>query len=172
MPRHLIPFERIQQAILLIRGQKVMLDSDLAALFGVETKALNRAVKRNANRFPVDFMFRLSARETKNLRCQSGTSSGHGGRRYSPLAFTEHGVIMAANVLNSKRAIEASVLVVRAFVRLRQMLATHADLARKLDELEKKYDEQFAVVFEAIRELMEPPEDPPKGRLGFQPKKP
>jgi hypothetical protein len=164
--------ERIEQAILLIRGQKVMLDSDLAVLFGVETKALNRAAKRNAERFPSDFMFRLSAVETRTLRCQIGTSKGRGGRRYPPFAFTEHGVVMAANVLNSKRAIEASVFVVRAFVQLRQLMSSHANLACKLDALDRKYDRQFAVVFEAIRELMRPPDNPPKGRLGFRVKTP
>ena len=148
---------------------EVGLDSDLAILFGVETKALNRAVKRNKERFPKDFMFQLSATEFKRLRCQIGTSNKQrGGRRYAPFAFTEHGVVMAANVLNSRRAIMASVQVVRAFVRLRQLLATHADLKCKLEELEKKYDRQFAAVFEAIRELMEPIVNPDKGLIGFQ----
>jgi len=171
MPAHLVPVERIEQAILLIRGQKVMLDSDLAGLFGVETKALNRAVRRNAERFPTDFMFQLTPEEFRLLRCQTGTSGARrGGRRYRPFAFTEHGVVMAANVLNSLRAIEASVFVVRAFVRLRRILATHVELGRKLDELEKKYDRQFAVVFEAIRRLMALPRERTKGRLGFRAK--
>ena len=168
--RHaLIPAERIERAILLIRGHKVMLDSDLAALFGVETKAFNRAVKRNRDRFPEDFMFQLTEAEHLRLRRQFGASkAGRGGRRYLPFAFTEHGVVMAANVLNSKRAIGASVAVVRAFVRLREILSTHKELARKLAELERKYDSQFAVVFKAIRRLMAPPVQRPKGRIGFR----
>jgi len=145
-----------------------MLDSDLAELYGVSTGAFNRAVKRNLKRFPPDFMFGLSKQEFENLKCQFGTSSSWGGRRKSPNVFTEHGAIMAASVLNSQRAIEASVFVVRAFVRLREMLATHKDLARKLAELEHKYDKNFAVVFEAIRELMEPPIEESKGKLGFR----
>jgi hypothetical protein len=173
MPRHLIPVERIQQAILLIRGQKVMLDSDLASLYGVPTRVLNQAVRRHRDRFPADFMFRLTARENTALRSQIVISKiGRGGRRSLPLAFTEQGVAMLSSVLNSKRAVRVNIDIMRAFVRLRQLLATHADLARKLGELEKKYDQQFAVVFEAIRELMEPPDEPPKGRLGFQPKNP
>lgn len=172
-PTALVPVERIEKAILLIRGQKVLLDSDLAALFMVETKALNRAVKRNMDRFPEDFMFQLTLKEHERLRCQTGTSNtGRGGRRYLPYVFTEHGVVMAANVLNSKRAIEASVYVVRAFVRLRRLLATHKDLRRKIEELEAKYDHQFAAVFEAINDLMDEGfgEDEPKGKMGFEKK--
>ena len=163
------PAERIERLILLIRGQKVMLDSALAELYGVETKVLNRAVKRNRERFPTDFMFRLTGQEVAALRCQFGTSNiGRGGRRYLPYVFTEHGAIMAANVLNTRRAIEASVYVVRAFVRLRELIASHKDLAKKLAELERKYDAQFKVVFDAIRELMTP--IPPKPRrIGFRP---
>jgi phage regulator Rha-like protein len=163
----LIPTERIERSILLIRGERVMLDSDLAELYGVETKALNRAVKRNASRFPHDFMFQLTAEEVLSLRCQTGTSKeGRGGRRYLPYVFTEHGALMLANVLNSERAAQTSVQVVRAFVRLRQMLATNAELARKVEALEKKYDAQFKVVFDAIRQLMFPP-DKPKREIGF-----
>ena len=171
-----IPVERVEQAILLIRGEKVILDADLAALYGVETKA--RAVKRNIKRFPSDFVFRLTDRETAALRYQSGTSNlksqnatsrSRGGRRYRPYAFTEHGALMAANVLNSERAVQASVEVVRAFVRLRQMRASNAELARKLEELEKKYDAQFKVVFDAIRQLMTPPESKRK-QIGFRAK--
>jgi len=165
------PAERIESRILLIRGQKVMLDSDLAALYGVETKALVRAVRRNAERFPPDFMFQLSGEEFAILRRQSGTSSsgrGWGGRRYRPYTFTEQGVAMLSSVLRSKRAILVNVEIMRAFIRLRGMLAAHKDLARRLDELERKYDRQFAVVFDAIRELMEPPKEPPKGRMGFR----
>ena len=164
----LISIERIEKAILLIRGQKVMLDSDLAELYGVEAKGLNRAVKRNQERFPEDFMFQLTYQEVRTLRCQFGTSNiGRGGRRYLPYAFTEHGAIMAANVLNSQRAIEASVYVVRAFVRLRAMIASNKELAKRLDELEKKYDSQFKVVFDAIRELMTPSAPNPR-RIGFR----
>ena len=162
-----VPVERIERAILSIRGEKVMLDSDLAELYGVETGALNRAVKRNADRFPTDFMLQLTAEEVANLRCQIGISSSqYGGRRYLPYAFTEHGALMLANVLNSERAAQTSVQVVRAFVRLRQMLASNAELARKLEALEKKYDRQFKVVFEAIRRLMSPPE-PKRREIGF-----
>lgn len=134
-----------------------MLDSDLAALYQVETKYLTRAVKRNADRFPADFMFQLSKDEFDDLKCHFGTSSGWGGRRYPPYAFTEQGVAMLSSVLRSRRAIQVNVEIMRAFVRLRQMIASHADLARKLDALEKKYDAQFKVVFDAIRQLMAPP---------------
>jgi phage regulator Rha-like protein len=162
----LVPLERIDRAIILVRGERVMLDSDLAEIYGVETKVLNRAVKRNASRFPADFMFQLTAEEAANLRCQSGTSSLYGGRRYLPYAFTEHGALMLANVLNSERAAQTSVMVVRAFVKLRQMLASNAELARKLAAMEKKYDAQFKVVFDAIRQLMSPPAKP-KREIGF-----
>lgn len=164
----LVPAERIEQAILLIRGQKVLLDADLAALYGVETKALVRAVKRNAERFPADFMFQLSPEEVTRLRYQFGTSKpGRGGRRYAPYAFTEQGVAMLSGVLGSPRAVQANIAIMRAFVRLRQMMAAHADLARRLDELERKYDKQFRVVFEAIRGLATPPEKRPK-QIGFR----
>ena len=165
--KNLIPVERIEQAILLIRGQKVMLDADLAALYGVPTKALNQAVKRNERRFPPDFMFRLTKDEKKELvtNCDRFAKLKHSST--SPRAFTEHGAIMAASVLNTPRAIEVSVFIVRAFVKLRELLATHKELERKLIALEKKYDEQFKVVFEAIRALMEPPEKSRK-RIGFE----
>ena len=165
----LIPSERIERSILLIRGQKVLLDSDLASLYGVTTKRLNEQVKRNTGRFPVDFMFQLNAEEHDALRSQIATlKTGRGQhRKYRPYVFTEHGAIMAANVLNSPRAIEMSVYVVRAFVRLREVLATHKDLARKLEELEQKYDAQFKIVFDAIRELMTPPPGAPKKQIGF-----
>ena len=163
----LVPMERIERAIIEVRSEKVMLDSELAEIYGVETKALNRAVKRNASRFPVDFMFQLTAEEAESLRCQTGTSNeGRGGRRYLPYAFTEHGALMLANVLNSERAAQTSVQVVRAFVKLRQMLASNAELARKLAAMEKKYDAQFKVVFDAIRQLMSPPARP-KREIGF-----
>jgi hypothetical protein len=161
----LVP-EVIERRILLLRGQKVMLDFHLAELYGVETKALKRAVKRNLDRFPGDFCFELSVQEAENLRYQIGTSRW-GGRRYVPRAFTEQGIAMLSSVLHSKRAVLVNIEIMRAFVRLRELLSTHKDLARKLEELEKKYDEQFAVVFRAIRELMTPPEPPPKRRIGF-----
>jgi len=159
-----VPIERITQTILLIRGHKVILDEDLAEMYHVETKALNRAVRRNFDRFPGDFMIQLSAEEFASLRYQTGTSnlrsqigtSRWGGRRYAPYAFTEQGVAMLSSVLRSKRAVMVNIEIMRAFVRLRQMLATNADLARKLAALEKKYDAQFRAVFEAIRELMTP----------------
>jgi len=162
-----IPVERIERAILSIRGEKVMLDSDLAELYGVETKRLNEQVRRNLHRFPRDFMFQLTAEEAESLRSQFATSNeGRGGRRYLPYAFSEHGALMLANVLNSERAAQTSVMVVRAFVRLRQMLASNAELARKLEAMEKKYDRQFKVVFDAIRQLMSPPE-PKRREIGF-----
>ncbi len=164
--RSLIPVERIERSILLVRGHKVILDADLAALYGVETKQLIRAIKRNIPRFPDDFMIQLNEEESENLRYHFGTSSQWGGRRYSPYAFTEQGVAMLSSVLRSKRAIQVNIEIMRAFVRLRRLLASHADLARKLDTLERKYDAQFKVVFDAIRELMKPPESK-KRPIGF-----
>jgi hypothetical protein len=164
----IVPAERIENCIYQLRGQRVMLDDDLAMLYEVETKALNRAVKRNLRRFPEDFMFQLSAKEFENLRYQFGTSRW-GGRRYPPYAFTEQGVAMLSSVLNSKRAIQVNIEIMRAFVRLRQMLASNAGLARKLATLEKKYDAQFRVVFDAIRELMTPPAPKKKRSIGFAP---
>jgi phage regulator Rha-like protein len=164
-----IPVERIERAILSIRGEKVMLDSDLAELYGVETRVLNQAVKRNASRFPVDFMFQLSAGEAETVRrsrSQSVILKRGENIKYLPYVFTEHGALMLANVLNSERAAQTSVQVVRAFVRLRQMLASNAELARKLAALENKYDAQFKVVFDAIRQLMSPPAKP-KREIGF-----
>jgi hypothetical protein len=139
----------------------------LASLYEVETKALVRAVKRNLDRFPEDFMFQLSQEEFDDLRRHFGTSSAWGGRRYAPYAFTEQGVAMLSSVLRSPRAVAVNVEIMRAFVRLRQMLASNAELARKLDALEKKYDDQFQIVFDAIRQLMLPPETTPKRRIGF-----
>jgi hypothetical protein len=152
----LVSEEQIDQAILMIRGHKVILASILAGLYCVETKVLIQAVKRNKDRFPPDFMFQLSKKEFEILRSQTVTSSW-GGRRYPPYAFTEQGVAMLSSVLRSSRAIQVNIEIMRSFVRLRQMLATHRDLARKLDELEQKYDEQFSIVFDAIRQLMTPP---------------
>lgn len=163
----LIPVDRIEKAILLIRKQKVMLDADLAGLYGVETRALVQAVKRNLERFPDDFMFQLSRGEFALLRSQSVISRDWGGRRYPPYAFTEQGVAMLSSVLRSQRAIQVNIEIVRAFIRLRQMLASHTELARKLDALENKYDTQFKEVFEAIRHLMVPPE-PKRRPIGFR----
>ncbi len=163
----LVPAERIERVILLIRGQKVILDTHLAELYGVTTKRLNEQVRRNIRRFPADFMFQLTPEETKSLRSQIATSKkGRGGRRYAPLVFTEQGIAMLSTVLNSERAIHVNIDIMRAFVRLREMLSTHKDLARKLEALEKKYDAQFRVVFDAIRQLMTPPE-PRKRKIGF-----
>jgi hypothetical protein len=156
----LIPIERIDGAILLMRGQKVLLDNDLSFLYGVETKILNQTVKRHAERFPEDFMFQLTKEENDMLsKLQIGVSSSAtnwGGRRKLPYAFTEQGVAMLSGLLNSPRAIAVNIEIMRAFVRLRQLIATHADLSRKLAALEKKYDSQFKIVFDAIRELMTP----------------
>jgi len=161
-----IPPERVERRILLIRGQKVMLDADLAELYGVPTRVLNQAVRRNRTRFPPDFMFRLNREEFGILRSQFVTSSRWGGRRYNPLAYTEHGVAMLSSVLPSERAVQVNIAIMRAFVRLREMLASHRDLARKLEEMEKRYDAQFKVVFDAIAQLMTPPDKPLRG-IGF-----
>jgi hypothetical protein len=165
----LVPMERIERAILMLRGHKVMLDSDLAALYGVETKALNQAVSRNIERFPEDFMFQLTEAEAILLRSQTVTlKTGRGQhRKYLPYAFTEQGVAMLSSVLKSPRAARVNIEIMRAFVRLRQMLQTNADLARKLAALEAKYDVQFKVVFDAIRELMAPPEKARRS-IGFR----
>ena len=165
--RSIVPAARVQQAILALRGHHVMLDEDLAALYGVKTKVLVQAVKRNLDRFPDDFMFQLSAEEFANLRSQIATSSSWGGRRYPPYAFTEQGVAMLSSVLHSQRAILVNIEIMRAFVRLRQMLTSHAELARKLAVLERKYDSQFKVVFTAIRGLMRPPKPHKKQPIGF-----
>ena len=163
----LIPDERIERKILLLRREKVILDADLAELYGVSTARLNQQVRRNIARFPEDFAFLLTKKEFDNLKLHIATSSsGWGGRRKPPLAFTEHGALMAANVLKTPMAIHASLQVVRTFVRLRRMLADHKELARKLAALESKYDHQFKVVFDAIRELMTPPEKP-RRKIGF-----
>jgi hypothetical protein len=166
--KSIVPAEQIENCIYLLRGQRVMLDEDLAPLYGVTTKILNKSVKRNEQRFPADFMFRLTTKEFENLRFQFGTSRW-GGRRYPPYAFTEQGVAMLSSVLHSRRAIQVNIEIMRAFVRLRQMLASNAGLARKLAALEKKYDAQFRVVFDAIRELMAPPEPKKKRSIGFAP---
>ena len=161
-----IPMERVENRILSIRGHRVMTDADLAEVYGVPTKALNQAIKRNAERFPEDFAFRLTAEEKKELvtNCDRFARLKHS--TVFPLVFTEHGAIMAASVLNSPRAIEASVYVVRAFVKMREMLATHKALVQRLDEMEGKYDRQFKVVFDAIRGLMKPPKTTTR-RIGY-----
>lgn len=164
----LVPIVKIERTIVVLRGHKVMLDADLAALYEVETKALVQAVKRNPSRFPSDFMFQLTDQEVAILKSQSVTSSaGWGGRRRSlPYVFTEHGVAMLSSVLRSERAMAVNIEIMRAFGRLRRMLADHADLARKVIALEKKYDAQFKVVFDAIRALMDPPAAKGK-QIGF-----
>jgi hypothetical protein len=167
----LVPVEHITRSILVLRGQKVLLDAELAALYGVTTKRLNEQVKRNAERFPEDFLFRLRSDEVEALnRSHFATGSQkHRDPRFPPYAFTEHGAIMAATVLNSPRAVEMSVYVVRAFVRLRELLASNTALARKLDELERKYqyhDDAIKAILSAIRELMNPPQ-PKRRPIGF-----
>jgi hypothetical protein len=164
----IIPVERINGSILLIRGKKVLLSSTLAGLYGVDARALNQAVKRNKERFPGDFMFQLTKREFEDLKSQIVTSSWGGVRRAAPYAFTEQGVAMLSSVLHSPRAVAVNIEIMRAFVRLREMLSSHADLARKVAELEKRYDAQFRGVFEAIRQLMEPPAAPRKRPIGFR----
>ncbi|MDP2682378.1 MAG: ORF6N domain-containing protein [Deltaproteobacteria bacterium] len=163
----LVPIEAIEGKILLIRGHKVMLDSSLAELYGVATKVLIQAVKRNARRFPPDFMFQLNNQEVISLRSQFVTSkSGRGGRRYLPYVFTEQGVAMLSSALNSERAIQVNIAIMRVFVKLREMIASNKELSRRLDELEKNYDTQFKVVFDAIRQLMASPE-PKRRKIGF-----
>lgn len=162
---------KVQQRILSIRGERVILDADLAELYGVAPKVLNQAVKRNIERFPPDFMFQLTEIEADSLRSQLVTleNAGRGKhRKYLPYAFTEQGVAMLSSVLRSPRAVSVNVEIMRAFVKLRQLLQGNAELARKLSALEKKYDAQFRVVFDAIRELMEPPQQSPKKPLGFR----
>jgi len=159
---------RIESFIYIIRDERVMLDKDLATLYQVETKALVQAVQRNRNRFPPDFMFQLSIQEFTALRSQFVTSKGRGGRRTAPYAFTEHGVAMLSSILRSERAVEINIEVIRAFVKLRQLVASNAELANRLNHLEQRYDSQFKVVFDAIRQLMsETTQVPPKRRIGF-----
>ncbi len=162
-----IPAEQIERRIFLIRGQKVMLDGDLAALYDVKPIALRQQVKRNKERFPEDFMFQLTAGEAESLLSQSVIPSRRNFGGFMPYAFTEQGVAMLSSVLRSERAVQVNIAIMRAFVKLREMLASHRDLARRLDELEKKYDSQFRVVFDAIRELMSPPA-PSRRKIGFR----
>jgi hypothetical protein len=161
-----IPVDQIESIILLMRGQKVILSRDLAQLYGVTTGNLNKAVKRNIDRFPNDFMFQLTAEGYKSLRFHFGIFKKGQHSKYLPYAFTEQGIAMLSSVLRSKQAVHVNIEIMRAFVRLRQMLSAHKDLERKLAALENKYDEQFKVVFEAIRALMAPPE-PKKKKIGF-----
>ncbi|MFA4982278.1 MAG: ORF6N domain-containing protein [Candidatus Omnitrophota bacterium] len=170
--KELIPQEVIENKIYLMRGHKVMLSMHLAKLYEVEVKVLMQAVKRNIDRFPDDFMFQLSEEEYDILKSQFVTSSWGGARRANPYAFTEQGVAMLSSVLNSKRTIQVNIAIMRAFVKLRQILSTHKELAHKLNELEKKiekHDEDISSIFEAIRQLMAPQPEKPKRRIGFQP---
>lgn len=164
---NLVPLERIETRIYLIRGKKVMLDRDLAELYGVETKALNRAVRRNKERFPEDFMFQLNEKELEIWKYQFGTSNREWmGLRKKPLVFTEQGVAMLSSVLNSKRAILVNIQIMRTFTKLREMLATNKELREKIEKLERKYDQQFRVVFDAIKKLLST-EEKPKRDIGF-----
>lgn len=178
-PENLVPLVRF------VRGEKVLLDADLAELYGVGTKVLNQAVKRNAERFPADFMFQLTAEEWGNLRShtvtssrpggswsQSVTASSHGGQRYFPYAFTEQGVAMLSSVLRSPRAVEVNIAIMRTFVQLRRLMDSNRDLARRIEALERRYDEQFATVFDAIKRLIaedEGKKSRPRRRIGFLP---
>lgn len=171
--KSLIPAERIENKIYFIRSHKVMFDADLAQMYGVETRTLNQAVNRNLHRFPEDFMFQLKKREYQNLISQIVTSSW-GGRRKLPYVFTEHGAVMLASVLNSEVAVEASIQVVRAFVKLRELLASHKELATQIEKLERKlktrlnkHDHEIKILFEAIRQLMQPL-NPPRKKIGFK----
>lgn len=160
----IVPYERVEKAILMLRGHRVILDSDLAVLYEVTTRELNQAVKRNIERFPPDFMFQLTVDEAAPMPTNIGAP---GGRRHLPYAFTEQGVAMLSSVLRSHRAVQVNIEIMRAFVRLRQMLQANTELARKLATLEKKYDAKFRIVFDAIRDLMEPPAKTRK-RIGFR----
>lgn len=163
----------LEERLLIIRGQRVILDSDLALLYGVSTKRLNEQIKRNIQRFPDDFMFMLSNQEVKDLRSQFATSNTKGGRRYIPYVFTEHGAVMAANVLSSQIAIDASILLVRAFIKMRSMLSEHAEFKRRLQELERKLAQGFSQYEQELQEIrfliakLETPVNPPKRRIGF-----
>ena len=169
MSREVVPIRQIAQSIYLVRGQRVMLSQDLAILYGVAVKVLNQAVKRNAVRFPADFVFQLKAEELANLKSQFVTSSWGGPRRARPYAFTEQGVAMLSSVLKSERAVKVNIAIMRAFVKLRQTLETNRELAQKFEELEKrvgKHDKEIAAIIDAIRQLMAPPEKP-KREIGF-----
>ncbi len=161
----LIPVERIQDKIYFIRGHKVMIDKDLAELYKVETGALNRQVKRNSDRFPPEFMFQLTKHEFNNLKCHFGISSW-GGTRKLPCAFTEHGVLMLSSVLNSKRAIQVNIQIMKAFIELRELLITQETFKKRIDNMEQKYDKQFRVVFQAIKQLLKSPKKKTR-KIGF-----
>lgn len=168
MESNIVPFERIERRIYLIRGQKVMLDRDLAELYGVKTHVLNQAVKRNIKRFPEDFMFKLSLDEARNLISQIViSSSGWGGRRHAPFAFTEQGIAMLSSVLKSERAIMVNIQIIRTFTKLREMISENDYLRRKLEAMEMQYDEQFKIVFDAIRRILTEDEEP-KTEIGFR----
>jgi len=169
MTKDIIPIQQVAQAIRFVREERVLLDFDLARLYGVSTGNLNKAVRRNRDRFPADFMFQLSAEETKSLIFQLGISKGRGGRRHFPYAFTEQGVAMLSSVLNSERAVKVNIAIIRAFVKLRQTLETNRELSHKFSELEKrvdKHDEEIGAILEAIRQLMAPSEKP-RCEIGF-----
>lgn len=169
MKNSIIPVEVIESKIYYIRKRKVMLDRDLANLYGVETKYLKQQVNRNIERFPNDFLFQLNKKEFNSLRSQIATSN-RGGTRYLPYAFTELGVAMLSSVLRSEQAIKVNIQIMRAFTKLREMLLTHKDLKRKIEEMEKKYDTQFKIIFDAIKKLLSPPQKPKKS-IGFKPEK-
>jgi hypothetical protein len=167
-----VPAELIERRIFLVRGQKIMLDTSLAEMYGVPAFRLNEAVKRNQERFPSDFMYKLTLAEGKSLTSQIAMSkTGRGGRRTTPYAFTEQGVAMLSSVLNSDRAVQVNIAIMRAFVKVREIMATHKDLANKIEALERSYakhDEEIQVVFQAIKQLLKPPSAPPKRRIGFR----
>ncbi len=165
--RNVVPSELIERAIFLIRGRKVMLDYDLAELYGVETKILNQAVKRNMKRFPGDFMFQLDIQEVRGSRSQFVTLKRGQNIKYRPYAFTEHGILMLSSVLNSERAVQVNIEIMRAFMRLRALITSNQELAKRLDELEKKYDSQFKGVFDAIRQIMAP-QEAGRRKIGFR----
>lgn len=165
-----ISLRRIERSIVWIRGQSVLLDADLANLYGAETRTLVQAVKRHRSRFPDDFMFRLTKSEYDDMKDLNTATEGRGGRRYEPYAFTEQGVAMLSSVLNSPRAVAVNIEIMRAFVRFRQMITNHQELAQKLDQLERKFDRKFRVVFDAMRALMVQ-EERPKHQIGFKPRK-
>ncbi len=169
MKTNLLQTEIIQSKIIYLRGQKVMLDRDLAFLYDVQTKALNQAVRRNSDRFPKDFMFQLTKTETTSLRSQFVTLKQGSHRKYLPFAFTEHGTLMLSSVLNSKKAIEVNIQIMRTFTKLRELMLVHKDLRIKIEEMEKKYDSQFKIVFDALRRLIDPPQKP-KRSIGFHAK--
>lgn len=169
MTTKLIPQEAIQNQIFLLRSQKIMLDKDLAALYGVKPIRLREQVKRNINRFPSDFMFQLTEREVEAMVSHFAIPSRQHLGGHLPYAFTEHGILMLSSVLASERAVEVNIQIMRTFTKLRRLMLEHSDLRRKIEAMEKKYDHQFKIVFQAIKELLEPPPPKPKGPIGFQP---